>query len=225
MRFIHDERLIEKYPDNFTGLIAVKNIGANLAAATEKLKSEIPSVIDSNDMIEANQKWIDIFSKMGAKAKYKSSLVAACDFYKDNGRLYRINAIVDFYNHFGLRNMVPMGAYDMSKIIGDLKLTFADKGIEFIGIGGKDIQKTVDNEIIYRDDAGVLCRSWNLKDADRTKITDDAKDVLFMFDIIAESPESAKETFERFRNDFTEIFGLINSSALTGMSIASKAEL
>ena len=170
-------------------------------------------------MIAANQAWIDTFSKMGAKAKYKSSLVAARDFYKENGRLYQINPIVDFYNHFALRHMVPMGAYDMSKIDGDLYLTLADKGLEFIGIGGKDIQKTNDGEIIYKDDSGVLCRCWNLKDADRTKITDEAKDVLFMFDIISDSPH---EKFEKFKNEFAEIFGSISAFGLTGKNLGKE---
>jgi DNA/RNA-binding domain of Phe-tRNA-synthetase-like protein len=46
-----------------------------------------------------------------------------------------MNPVVDFYNHYGLRHMVPMGAYNMNGVTGNLRLCFAEKDLEFIGIG------------------------------------------------------------------------------------------
>ena len=221
MQFIHDEKIIEKFPNNFTGIIVIKNIDkSRLGDITNLLAEKIKSVINSDDMNKATQNWMDIFVKMGAKAKYKSSLVAARDFWRENNRLYNINPIVDFYNHYSLYSMVPMGAYDLSKISGDLQLTIAAKDLEFIGIGGRDIQKTTNGEIIYKDDEHVLCRCWNLKDCDHTKITEDTDDVLFIFDIIADNTDDAMKIFEKFKSDFTEYFGTLNYTNLTGKGIS-----
>ena len=228
MKFIHDQKIIDTYPNNFTGIVTVRGFTntEKLKQKTEELKTLIKEVISTEQMKKAVSDWQDTFAKMGAKAKYKSSLTAAYDFYKDNQRLYQINPIVDFYNHYGLLNMVPMGAYDMSKISGDLHLTIAEKDMEFVGIGGKEIQKTKENEVIYKDNERVTCRYWNLKDSDFTKITNDTQDIIFMFDMIRKDAAQATESFEKIEKDFKEIFKTaFDRSGITGKDLINILEL
>lgn len=227
MKFIHDQKIIDAYPHNYTGIITVKNFNdpALLERETEALKEKIENVMPTDDMQNAISKWQETFAKMGAKKKYKSSLTAAHDFYKDNNRLYKINPIVDFYNHYCLAHMVPMGAYDLTKITGNLHLTLAEKGMEFIGIGGKDIQKTKENEVIYKDESRVTCKYWNLKDSDQTKIADETHNIIFMFDIIKQSADQASQTFEKMLQDFKNIFGeTFDKSGLTGKDLEASIE-
>jgi DNA/RNA-binding domain of Phe-tRNA-synthetase-like protein len=228
MRFIHDQKVIDAYPGNFTGIITVKGFTevSKLKQETEKLEALIKEVISTDQMEKAISDWQATFSKMGAKPKYKSSLTAAYDFYKSNNRLYQINPIVDFYNHYGLVKMVPMGAYDLPKVKGNLHLIIAEKGMEFVGIGSKEIQKTKENEIIYKDDERVTCRYWNLKDSDFTKITDKTQDMVFMFDMIKDDADQAKNTFDKVVKDFKYVFkNTFDKSGLTGKGLIDTLEL
>ena len=85
-----------------------------------------------------------------------------------------------------------MGTYDISKLKGNIELRLAKKGEEFVGINSKQIERTSANEIVYADELGVFCRSWNDKDSERTKIDNNTKDVLIIFDGIAQEKEIAK---------------------------------
>jgi DNA/RNA-binding domain of Phe-tRNA-synthetase-like protein len=229
MKFIHDQVVIDQYPQNFTGIIVILNFIDidTLQKQVETLNKQIQSLISGQEIANACQKWQDIFAKMGAKPKYKSSLTAAYEFYKHNKKLYQINPVVDFYNHYSLAHMIPMGAYDLTKVEGDLHLTFAEKGIEFIPLANPNsTQLTKNDEVIYKDDKKVTCRYWNLKDSDLTKITNETKDIIFMLDMIKENADDAKQTFETIQNDFKDIFGPhLKSAGLTGYGIGTEINL
>ena len=82
-----------------------------------------------------------------------------------NNCLFNINPIVDAYNAISLKYGIPMGTYDISKLKGNIELRLAKKGEEFVGINSKQIERTSANEIVYADELGVFCRSWNDKDS------------------------------------------------------------
>jgi DNA/RNA-binding domain of Phe-tRNA-synthetase-like protein len=44
-------------------------------------------------------------------------------------------------------------------------------GEHFVPLGSDEEQPPQPGEVIYRDDMGVICRSWNWREADRTKLS------------------------------------------------------
>ena len=40
--------------------------------------------------------------------------------------------------------------------------------------------------MIYRDDVGVICRAWNWREADRTKLTETTRDVFLCIEALPE---------------------------------------
>lgn len=129
---------------------------------------------------------------MNAKKTRESSIVFLTKYVLSNNCLFNINPIVDAYNAISLKYGIPMGTYDISKLKGNIELRLAKKGEEFVGINSKQIERTSANEIVYADELGVFCRSWNDKDSERTKIDNNTKDVLIIFDGIAQEKEIAK---------------------------------
>ena len=88
-----------------------------------------------------------------------------------SGRLRSINPLVDLYNTVSLRHRLPCGGEDLATLEGDLRLTRAQGGEEFIPLGGTASEPTEAGVVIYRDDRGVVCNAWNWREADRTKLT------------------------------------------------------
>ena len=40
-------------------------------------------------------------------------------------------------------------------------------------------------EVVYRDDAGIICRRWNWREAERTKLTENTKNAVIVLDALA----------------------------------------
>ena len=227
--FIHEPDVMAQFPRHYTGLITVMDFTdrESLLPPTEKLRQSIESGASKDKVLQACEAWRQVFSQMGAKPKYKSSLEALADCFREKGKLYAINDIVDFYNHCSLHSANPMGAYDMDKLSGKLRLSFVGKGRPFSPLGNpKSQQMTKDKEVVYTDDDKVTCRYWNLQDCDETKITETTKNILFMFDLMAGNSEEAAEQYRQITSSFSGVFSdQAYACGLTGAGAAQEVAL
>jgi len=104
------------------------------------------------------------------------------------GRLPRINAAVDCYNLVSVSHGVPAGAFDLDAVHGDIVIGFASGHEEFTPLGEPGTSEHPrPGEVIYADQTSVLTRHWNHRDADRTKVTQDSGNIVFLL----ETTESA----------------------------------
>lgn len=104
------------------------------------------------------------------------------------GRLPRINAAVDCYNLVSVTHGVPVGAFDLARVKGDITVRFARAGDEFTPLGEpRKVEHPRPGEVVYADDDGVLTRHWNHRDADRTKVLPGSEHVVFLL----ETPDAA----------------------------------
>ena len=196
---------------NYTAIIQVCNVidFTEVNKEVDLIVTKLPESIKSGFFKNVIATWDNIFVKMGAKPSYKSSLQELYNYYLANAKLYQINPIVDFYNHYSLNKGIPMAAYDKNKIEDDgLALTYAEKGMEFTPLGSPNsVQRTKNGEIVYRDNSKVICRYWNLRDCDETKINDNTRNIIFIFDIYSpEGLDMAKAIYGSIRDDYMRIF-------------------
>lgn len=102
-----------------------------------------------------------------------------------SGRLPRINAAVDCYNLVSARHGVPAGAFDLARVRGDIEVRFADGSESFTPLGEPGtVEHPRPGEVIYTDAAGVLTRHWNHRDAERTKVTQDSEEIVFLLETV-----------------------------------------
>jgi DNA/RNA-binding domain of Phe-tRNA-synthetase-like protein len=100
-------------------------------------------------------------------------------------KLPRINPAVDCYNLVSARYGVPAGAFDLGRVRGDIVVAFADGSEDFTPLGEPGaVEHPHPGEVIYADAAGVLTRHWNHRDADRTKVTDDSEQIVFLLETV-----------------------------------------
>jgi DNA/RNA-binding domain of Phe-tRNA-synthetase-like protein len=102
-----------------------------------------------------------------------------------SGKLPRINPAVDCYNLVSARYGVPAGAFDLGRVRGDIVVGFADGSESFTPLGEPGaVEHPHPGEVIYADAAGVLTRHWNHRDADRTKVTEDSEQIVFLLETV-----------------------------------------
>jgi lysyl-tRNA synthetase class 2 len=187
MKFAISEQILKKYPKLNIGIVAAKgidNTGRN--KEIDKLLKEVedyiqlnftPSDLAKHDLISP---WRTVYSEFGAKpSKYHSSIEAMMRRILKGSRVPAINKIVDLYNYLSLKHLIPMGSDDIDKVDGDILLAFADGSERFKPLGTPDITENPDKgEVVYKDNSKILCRRWNWRDCDETKLTEKSKNVV-----------------------------------------------
>lgn len=117
--------------------------------------------------------WREAYRLFGAKPKdYPSSIENLVRRVLKGAPVPAINPLVDLYNTISLRHLVPVGGEDLDRIEGDIRLAFATGDEPPVRLLGEpEPRPPKPGEVIYADDLGILCRRWNWKEAERTKLT------------------------------------------------------
>lgn len=217
---------METFPDHYTGLIGpvVIEDKTALIEATQKLLADARR--KEACVLQAVERWKNVFQKIGAKPKYHSSLQAIKEYFDANEKIYAISPIVDFYNAYCLCNGLPMAAYDADQVRGDIVLRPAAKDEPFVPLGSpKQMEKTKNGEIVYADSEQIICRYWNLQDCHTTRITDDTRNVLFFFDLLDGEGFDAQAQWATILKDFQSLFGASIGGGLTGPKAGETVDL
>ena len=96
-----------------------------------------------------------------------------------------INPLVDAYNTVSLKYLLPVGGEDLDQTLGDVVLTVAGEAEKPIHLLGEAEARPPDvGEVIYKDDNGAICRRWNWKEAERTKLTEHTRRAVLVIEAI-----------------------------------------
>jgi len=226
MKFQHDNSLIEKYPNNFTFALSVRGVKDKTVIDTfsKELADKI-SIKQIDDVVVPQIfLWRQIIKEMGANVdKILSSIESLANNYKKTGHVYQINPIVDLYNRYSLLHGIPMAAYDIDKISGDISLGVVGKGKQFTPLDNpKNMALTKSGEIAYFDNEKVICRYWNYQDCSQTKITNNTENILFFFDQIIDDEDNVMSCYEKCCSDFSKMFsGCEINGGITGKNVGN----
>ncbi|MBR2829259.1 MAG: B3/4 domain-containing protein, partial [Solobacterium sp.] len=117
------------------------------------------------------QVWRQAFRKFKTKKGARCSIEALLKRSTGENPVHTINPLVDIYNSASLRYALPVGSEDMDTFVGDLRLTVTEGGDDFHLIGEEESSPSLPGELVYKDDAGAVCRCFNWRDGERTMIT------------------------------------------------------
>ena len=138
--------------------------------------------------------WREMYRSFGTKpSDYRPSAEALIRRALKTGKLPVINTAVDLYNVVSVKHIIPMGGFDADKVEGDIYLRVSQGGEAFTPLGASKHEETYPGEVVYADDARVLTRRWNYRDADETKITDETRNLVMFIDA---SPEIMLDKIE-----------------------------
>lgn len=106
------------------------------------------------------------------------------------GELPFINQAVDIYNLISLESKLTLGAHDIDRTDGDVTLRFTDGSERFVPIGQTEPTEVAPHEYCYCDDANeVLCR-LELRQVQKTAVTEDTRNVFYIVQGNAATPEA-----------------------------------
>lgn len=196
-KFIIKEDLLELFPDVEIGVVTAKNISNDPNDLDEDQKEAIQQLLEdsfkesksylTNETFSENsviKVWRDAFSKFKTKKKARSSIEAMLKRVQKDNPPGSINPLVDIYNAVSLSYALPCGGEDIDNFAGDLLLTIAEGGEDFLALGDEEPQPALPGEVIYKDDEGAVCRCWNWRDGQRTMLTEDTTNAFLILESV-----------------------------------------
>ena len=197
-KFVMEQPFLDIFPDSKIGILVCKGIDnhikeedkyENYLKECQKLAAEHIQnpEFTQNPIIRT---WRDAFYKFKTKKGARCSIEALLKRVSKGNDIGTIIPLVDIYNGISLKYGVPIGGEDIDKFEGDMRLTIAEGGEDFVtyGSGGKN-EPPSEGEVIYRDDFGAVCRCWNWREAERTMLTEDTVNAFMIIE--AHNAESA----------------------------------
>ena len=98
----------------------------------------------------------------------------------DGIELKHINLLVDIYNYISIKYTIPVGGDDSDKVDNGITLTLAKGDENFIPLNSKEVKHPKEGEVVYRDDKEILCRRWNWRECDKSKMSAETKNAVLV---------------------------------------------
>jgi DNA/RNA-binding domain of Phe-tRNA-synthetase-like protein len=198
------DKIFEKWPELEVGILIVRNADnkSNEKELLDDIIDEIKKKVSLENILEIPSiaKWREAHKEFGSKPKKKMPSVEALLRQALTRGVGSINCLVDLYNYVSLKYKMTVGGEDIDQIKGDVVLDFAKGDEEFYTIGSDANEPPKEGEVVYKDEQGVICRRWNWREADRTKLTSETKDaVLVIENLIPEEHDKFLEALNELK--------------------------
>lgn len=195
-----DPAVLELRPDYRALLLAVDGIepGASDAASEAMLvaaEEEARRLLAETAVEELPHvaAWREAYRAFGAKPQRTRNSLEALVRRAAVSRLPRVNRLTDLYNATSVRRQVPLGGEDLDRYSGPPRLLRADgtEPFDTTADGATVVEHPDAGEVVWADDAGVTCRRWNWRQAQRTQLHDGTRAALFIVDALAPMDDAA----------------------------------
>lgn len=190
MKFIVSEEIFNRFDPLSVGVVYCKNIknhydGKEIEEDFSKEKQSIKDRFDNVELAQypVIQKWRQVYKSFGEKKK-RCSVEALIRRTVNGKEIPLINPLVDIYNTASLKYELPCGGEDLSKVSDDIYLTLATGNEDFLPLGEEEIEHPQEGEIVYKSGNNILCGSFNYKESDITKLTDNTEECVLVIEYI-----------------------------------------
>lgn len=198
-KFVIEEPFWEVFPEAKIGIVVCRGIN-NAVGNVEKyeamlLKAEKEAnqyfgaaEFSENKVVKV---WREAFQKFKTKKGARSSIEALLKRVSNGNPIGTINPLVDIYNAISLKYALPCGGEDIETFVGDVRLTKAVGDEYFVTLGTDENAPPYADEIVYKDDAGAICRCWNWRESVRTMLTEKTTNAFLCIELVDPQREDA----------------------------------
>lgn len=214
MKLIISDDIFTKFPETIVGALAVSDIkpsndidsGSLLSNEEARIRASFQKETFTED--PSIKVWRGAYKEFGVKpSDAKSSVENLYRLILSGREIRRISPLVDIYNYISLKYMLPVGGEDLDACKGDIELCFAGENERPVKLLGDEKEESpAKGEVIYKDSVSAICRRWNWREADRTKLTDSTKNCILVIESLL---PGGKEKIQKALN---EIETLISSA-------------
>ena len=192
MRDEVDEGIFQLFPDYIRAIVVAQGIdNQGVRPEVEDLLREAETQCEAlfaQENLTTHPRiasWREAYKTLNMKpGKNYSSVEALARRARGGSPLPYINTLVALMNAFSLKHLVPCGGDDLDAARGDLVLRLANGDERFVPLGKKEVEHPEPGEAVYVDEQQVLCRRWNWRQGDRTKLTPSTRHVLVNIDCL-----------------------------------------
>ena len=211
-KFIIEKEFWAVFPEAKIGVVLCNGIDNSLrntevyeemlnSAEQEARKFFIRAEFSSNPVVAI---WREAFQKFKTKKGVRASIEALLKRVYNGNHIGTINPLVDIYNSISLRYGLPCGGEDIDHFVGDIRLTKAMGNEEFLPLGSEENAPPYEGEIVYKDNAGAICRCWNWREAQRTMLTENTRNAFLCVELVDETRS------QEFTNALHELAELVS---------------
>ena len=192
-KFVMEQPFLDIFPESKIGILVCKGIDnhikeedkyADYLKECQKLAAkhiENPE-FTQNPIIRT---WRDAFYKFKTKKGARCSIEALLKRVSKGNDIGTIIPLVDIYNGISLKYGVPIGGENIDAFDGDIRLTVAEGGEEFVTYGSDKSEPPYPGEVVYKDNAGAICRCFNWRESVRTMLTEDTTNAFMIIETVA----------------------------------------
>ena len=211
MKSIVTREVLAMFPDYIRGVVSARNVnntGENPALVELLRKAEKAATQDVSLQDIKNHPriapWRQAYTRFGSNPnKYYSSIESLCRRARRGDQLPYINTAVALFNYFSLQHIVPSGGDDLDTVKGDLRLTIAGGNEIFTPFNADEMEHPDPGEVIYVDDAYVMCRRWNWRQGYQPRLSPETRNIAINVDCL---PPFTREKAEEIT---AELAGLV----------------
>lgn len=225
--FSINEKVKGKYPSISIGIAVIK--GVTIEKTNPELEKEKEEFLNSLDGLTTEklgeypqaQSYRKLYKEMGIDwHSRRPSPEALLRRVALNKGLYTVNTCVDAYNLVVMRNRISVGAFDLDNIHFPTVLRFPKSGEEILLLGDTEPTQYKETELAYFDQKGGYNIDFNYRDAQRTAVQSETKNLYINVDGIYDiSPEQVEETLKeavdsiiKYSGGKIELFGVETAS-------------
>lgn len=212
-KFILEQPFLDIFPEAKIGVIICNGIDNHIkeedkyeAYLKEAQKAAMAYVANpeftENPVIRT---WRDAFYKFKTKKGARCSIEAMLKRVSKGNDIGTINPLVDLYNGISLKYGLPVGGETIDAFDGNIRLTVAEGGEDFITYGSDKSEPPYEGEVVYKDNAGAICRCFNWRESVRTMLTEETENAFMVIETVRE------EDAARMMPALEELKGLIEA--------------
>ncbi len=202
--FSIDKDLSEKFPSVSVGVAIIK--GVLIKKTDDNLEQEKQEFLLALDSLKTEQigeysevtSYRKLYKDMGidwhSRRPSPEALLRRIALKKG---LYSVNTCVDAYNLVVMKHRVSIGAFDLDKLKFPTVLRLAKEGEEILLLGDSESTKYKSGEVAYFDQEGGFNIDFNYRDAQRTAVQLDTKNLYVNVDGVYDvSPQMVKKSLK-----------------------------
>ncbi len=199
-----DKQVSGNYPTISVGLAIIKNI--NVRKSNDTLEKEKETLLKNFEELTTEQlgaypeiqSYRKLYKQMGvdwhSRRPSPEALLRRVALKKG---LYTVNTCVDAYNLVVMKERVSVGAFDLDKLQFPTLMRFPKPGEEILLLGDSEPTAYKETELAYFDQQGGYNIDFNYRDAQRTAVTEQTKNVYINVDGIYDiTPDKVQQVLE-----------------------------
>lgn len=199
MIFRYAPSVLSAFPELAAGVLRVAGIGptADVSAPVARLHAVAAERLadrSEGDLPEV-QAWRRAFARMGLKpTQYRCASEALLRRLRKEGALPAIHPLVDLCNAASMAFAIPVAAFDLGQVAGELEVRRAD-GTETYQPFSGEVEHPEPDEVIFADEAGhAHARRWTNRQSGGSAVRAGTSAVLIVTEALH---EGAREDVDR----------------------------